>query len=58
VSPRELAVAWGLSNDGVTGVICGARTPKQVDGWIGASDVALSPEVVSELGAVLGSRAG
>jgi len=39
-------------------VICGARTPEQVDGWIGASDVLLSPEVVSELATVLGSRAG
>jgi len=58
VSPRELAVAWALSNDDVTGVICGARTPEQVDGWIGASDVLLSPEVVSELATVLGSRAG
>jgi aryl-alcohol dehydrogenase-like predicted oxidoreductase len=51
-SARELAVAWALSNASVTGVICGARTPDQVDGWIGASDVALPPEVVSEIGSV------
>ena len=57
VSPRELAVAWALSNDDVTGVICGARTPEQVDGWIEASDVALSTEVLSELGSVMGARA-
>jgi aryl-alcohol dehydrogenase-like predicted oxidoreductase len=58
VSSRELAIAWALSNAGVTGVICGARTPEQVDGWIGASDVALAPEVVSDLGSLLRSPAG
>jgi aryl-alcohol dehydrogenase-like predicted oxidoreductase len=56
VSSRELAVAWALSNANVTGVICGARTPEQVDGWIRASDVALAPELVSEIGAALGTR--
>lgn len=52
LSSRELAVAWALSKADVTGVICGARTPQQVDGWIGASDVALAPEVMTEIGAV------
>jgi aryl-alcohol dehydrogenase-like predicted oxidoreductase len=56
VSPTELAVAWALSNAGVTGVICGARTPEQVDGWIRASDVALAPHVISELGSVTQER--
>ena len=55
-SPRELAVAWALSNAGVTGVICGARTPEQVDGWIGASDVELAPEEVAEIGAIPKTR--
>jgi aryl-alcohol dehydrogenase-like predicted oxidoreductase len=36
-----LAVAWTLAVEGVTGAICGARRPDQVDGWIVASDVAL-----------------
>ena len=53
MSPREVAVAWALSNADVTGVICGARTPEQVEGWIGAADVALAPEVMTEIGAVL-----
>ena len=53
LSPTELSVAWALSNADVTGVICGARTPEQVDGWIGAADVALAPEVVSEIGSVV-----
>jgi aryl-alcohol dehydrogenase-like predicted oxidoreductase len=56
MSSRELAVAWALSNADVTGVICGARTPEQVDGWIGASDIALGPDVVTEIGAVLETR--
>jgi aryl-alcohol dehydrogenase-like predicted oxidoreductase len=56
VTTRELAVAWALSNTDVTAVICGARTPGQVDGWIGASDVALSPDVVAEIEAVSGTR--
>jgi aryl-alcohol dehydrogenase-like predicted oxidoreductase len=50
LSSRELAVAWALSKADVTGVICGARTPQQVEGWIGASDVALAPEVMTEIG--------
>ncbi|HET8526828.1 MAG TPA: aldo/keto reductase [Actinomycetota bacterium] len=56
LSSRELAVAWALSNADVTGVICGARTPEQVDGWIGAGDVELSPELVSEIDAVAKGR--
>lgn len=47
VSPIALAVAWVLAADGVTGAICGARNPHQVDGWIGAVDV--PNEAVNEL---------
>jgi len=35
-----LAVGWTLPVEGVTGAICGARRPDQVDGWIAASDLA------------------
>jgi aryl-alcohol dehydrogenase-like predicted oxidoreductase len=45
----ELAVAWTLHVPGVTAAIVGARRADQVDGWIGASDVALSPEDLSEI---------
>src|SRR5437879_13045940 len=31
------AVAWTLAWPGVTGAIVGARSPAQVDGWIGAA---------------------
>jgi aryl-alcohol dehydrogenase-like predicted oxidoreductase len=34
----RLAVAWALAVNGVSGAICGARTPQQVDGWIAAAD--------------------
>ena len=30
-----VAIAWTLAWPGVTGAIVGARTPDQVDGWIG-----------------------
>ena len=36
-SVSAVAVAWTLAWPGVTGAIVGARTPEQVDGWIGAA---------------------
>jgi aryl-alcohol dehydrogenase-like predicted oxidoreductase len=36
-----VAVAWVLAQPGVTGAICGARTPEQVDGWIGSDELDL-----------------
>ena len=52
-----LATAWALSVDGVTGAICGARRPSQVDGWIGATEVGLDEGAVREIEAALsGSR--
>ncbi|MDB5027086.1 MAG: Aldo/keto reductase family protein [Candidatus Eremiobacteraeota bacterium] len=41
-SPGEIAIAWTLHDPAVTGAIVGARTPEQVDGWVGAADVKLS----------------
>ena len=43
-SVAELAVAWTLSQDGVTGAIVGARRPDQVDGWLGAANLELTEE--------------
>jgi aryl-alcohol dehydrogenase-like predicted oxidoreductase len=40
-----VAIAWVLSFPAITGAIVGARTPEQVDGWIGASDVELGDDV-------------
>ncbi|HSS32000.1 MAG TPA: aldo/keto reductase [Solirubrobacterales bacterium] len=38
----ELAIAWTVQIDGVSGAIVGARTPAQVNGWIRAAK--LNPE--------------
>ncbi|MFN2451823.1 MAG: aldo/keto reductase [Candidatus Dormibacteria bacterium] len=55
----ELAVAWTLAWPGVSGAIVGARSPEQVDGWVGAAGVRLSDAVLDEIaGAVRDSGAG
>jgi aryl-alcohol dehydrogenase-like predicted oxidoreductase len=41
----ELAVAWTLAQDGVTGAIVGARRPSQLDQWIGAARLELSHDL-------------
>ena len=40
---------WTLAWPGVTGAIVGARTPKQVDGWIGAASIALTSADLDEI---------
>jgi aryl-alcohol dehydrogenase-like predicted oxidoreductase len=45
----ELSIAWALAWPGVTGAIVGARTPAQVDGWIGAADLVLGPDDLDEI---------
>ena len=49
----ELAVAWTLAWPGVTGAIVGARSPEQVDGWIGAAAVGLGDGDLDEIAGVL-----
>jgi aryl-alcohol dehydrogenase-like predicted oxidoreductase len=39
-----IAVAWVTAWPGVTGAIVGARSPEQVDGWIGAAKLSLTRE--------------
>jgi aryl-alcohol dehydrogenase-like predicted oxidoreductase len=41
-SVSSVAIGWVLSWPGVTGAIVGARSPEQVDGWIGAANLELS----------------
>lgn len=48
-----LAAGWTLSFEGVTGAICGARRPAQVEGWLAAGDVDLAPQDVREIDAAL-----
>jgi len=45
----ELAVAWTLAVPGVTAAIVGARSPGQVDGWIGAASLPLDSSMLEEL---------
>ena len=55
----EIAIAWTLAWPGVSGAIVGARTPEQVDGWIGAAGLDLTESDLDEIGdAVRNTRAG
>jgi aryl-alcohol dehydrogenase-like predicted oxidoreductase len=48
-SVSSVAIAWVLSWPGVTAAIVGARSPEQVDGWIGAANLELSPADLDEI---------
>jgi aryl-alcohol dehydrogenase-like predicted oxidoreductase len=64
-SVAELAIAWALAQDGVTGAIVGARRPDHVDGWLGAANLQLTEEqlraiedAIAETGAGTAQPAG
>ncbi|MFI9510917.1 aldo/keto reductase [Nocardia sp. NPDC052566] len=42
VSVAEVALAWTTAWPGITGAIVGARTPAQIDGWLGARTLELT----------------
>jgi aryl-alcohol dehydrogenase-like predicted oxidoreductase len=48
-SMSSVAIAWVLSWPGVTGAIVGARSPEQVDGWIGAANLNLAADDLDEI---------
>jgi aryl-alcohol dehydrogenase-like predicted oxidoreductase len=48
-----VAVAWTLAWPGVTGAIVGARSARQVEGWIGAAALRLSAEDLDEIAAAI-----
>ena len=52
-SVSSIAIAWTLSWPGVTGAIVGARTLKQVEGWIGAAAVTLTPQDLDEIASAI-----
>ncbi|WP_217914006.1 aldo/keto reductase [Miltoncostaea marina] len=57
----EVAIAWVLAWRGVTGAIVGARTPEQVDGWIGAAALRLDDaelDAIAEAVAATGAGSG
>jgi aryl-alcohol dehydrogenase-like predicted oxidoreductase len=58
-SVAGIAVAWTLAWPGVTAAIVGARTPEQVDGWIDAWAIELTPEDLTEIAELIEqTRAG
>lgn len=52
-----VAVAWTLTWPGVTGAIVGARSPQQIDGWIDAATLELTPADTEEIASAI-SRTG
>ena len=53
VSPAAIAVAWTLAWPGVTGAIVGARNGAQVDGWVEAGRLDLTPGDLDEIAAAI-----
>jgi aryl-alcohol dehydrogenase-like predicted oxidoreductase len=52
-SVSAVAIAWTLAWPGVTGAIVGARSPAQVNGWIDAASIELTPEDLDEIAAAI-----
>jgi len=48
-----VAIAWTIAWPGVTGAIVGARSPQQVDGWIGAASLELTSTDLEEIAAAI-----
>jgi aryl-alcohol dehydrogenase-like predicted oxidoreductase len=44
-----VAIGWVLAWPGVSGAIVGARSPEQVDGWVGGSKVRLTEDDLAEI---------
>ena len=53
ISAATVAIAWTLAWPGVTGAIVGARSPKQVDGWIAAAQFELSGAEIEDIAVLL-----
>jgi aryl-alcohol dehydrogenase-like predicted oxidoreductase len=47
------AVAWVLAFGGITGAIVGARSPRQVDGWLAAPQLTLTHSDLDEVAAAI-----
>jgi aryl-alcohol dehydrogenase-like predicted oxidoreductase len=48
-SAGEAAIAWALEHPAVTAAIVGVRTAQQVAGVIGAAELRLTPQEISEI---------
>jgi aryl-alcohol dehydrogenase-like predicted oxidoreductase len=53
VTPAAAAVAWTLAFPAVTGAIVGARSPRQVDGWLPAAGLELKDDDLSDIAAAI-----
>jgi len=53
VTPAAVAVAWTLTFPGVTGAIVGARSARQVDGWLPAATLELKADDLSDITAAI-----
>ena len=53
VTQASAAAAWTLGFRGVTAAIVGARTPEQIDGWIGAATLELDADDYAAVGAAI-----
>ncbi len=53
VPVAHVAIAWVLAWPGITGAIVGARKSAQVDGWIGAESLELTPDDLDEIAAAI-----
>ena len=49
VGVADLAIAWALAQEGVTGAIVGARRPTQVEAWLGSAGLSLSDGTLREI---------
>ena len=53
VTVSAVAIAWTLAWPGVTGAIVGARSPAQIDGWIGGATLELTEADLDEIAAAI-----
>jgi aryl-alcohol dehydrogenase-like predicted oxidoreductase len=53
-STAAVAVAWTLAWPGVSGAIVGARSPEQVDGWLGAATLKLDEDDLASIATAIG----
>ena len=59
VGVAAVAIAWTLAWPGVTGAIVGARQPAQIDDWLAAAGLYLTPDDLDEIaGAIAATSAG
>ena len=53
MTPAAIAVAWTLCFPSVTGAIVGARSPRQVDGWLPAANLELKEDDLADITAAV-----